>query len=684
MSLPESILNIRNNQFFTLKTGLKDYIITRASFARNGINNSNIISLLLTEVSDGVYSIPALLIPSQVQTKFKLSDSNMNDCQELVGRMINIDQYMVSAFRKESQFQPYLIVLNFDISSQEGIIQEEKNVPNISSHPDVQQWLEKLQLSIPDKSRPLSSYFKLKGTGGSFFDTTGNGAFNNQAYIFPLMPFIVLEEKFSAPFEKVEAAIESISSFDNASQKSISSNASIASINTSVESPLPLQPSPQPLKQKQQQERVSSSFVNSLLSNVSRKINKWSFWKPSSNEDTHIPTERSQQQRWTQQQRSGSNNYQKEKKESTLSSSSSTFPKEQEQQLSKTSIAISTESPLSNDYKNERNMSEITVENPIGGKKSNAHDTTAETDMLEEFEIMKHLSEPSDSENNPNVTKNQKKTIQDDYRSNKKPAVANGEKVEMEVIPSKDSVAVSDKPIDTVQSTCDTLINEATASETVHHNEMLTYSDTEYIHTTEFGITHENDKIYMKDEPLVQTTTQSLPSVTTMSTTNKAQHKHSSVKRRLSNSETPMKRLKTNRNTINRTNIALPSATASDRSIAVHKVAEELNSTAASQRHKPTVFRRPTVQEYQVEIRDKFNSSGKACDTSTWLPSFSSGTRYLIMNATDSSGLQYEKDEEEEEASILNQKQVIESLLKDSSTDPFMRRQLLDKYKRIS
>ncbi|KAI8336873.1 hypothetical protein EDC96DRAFT_578906 [Choanephora cucurbitarum] len=146
------ITNTGKDQLFQLKKTKQELTIEQVIYASNGSQE-----MLLMELSDETFSIPAIFIPEHVKTSFSIPSLTDGNDISLLKEVISVKEYMVVACRSNQKITPYLIIIDFEPMA--DCLPAEQSVKYIYHHPRTKDWMEQMTRTMPDMNSLVSSFF---------------------------------------------------------------------------------------------------------------------------------------------------------------------------------------------------------------------------------------------------------------------------------------------------------------------------------------------------------------------------------------------------------------------------------------------------------------------------------------------------------------------------------------------
>ncbi|CAO3640974.1 unnamed protein product [Mucor fragilis] len=112
--------------------------------------------LVVMELADDSFFIPAIFKPDDIRKKFGLSDLALS-VDTLEERVVKIKAYAVSAYRSNSSLYPYLIVTDFEYIK--GRSRVDNDLQHAYTVKEVETWIDHIQQSIHNLHNPVSKMF---------------------------------------------------------------------------------------------------------------------------------------------------------------------------------------------------------------------------------------------------------------------------------------------------------------------------------------------------------------------------------------------------------------------------------------------------------------------------------------------------------------------------------------------
>ncbi|KAK4512799.1 uncharacterized protein ATC70_003506 [Mucor velutinosus] len=112
--------------------------------------------LVIMELADDSFFIPAIFKPDDIRKKFGLSDLKLS-IDALEERIVKIKMYAVSAYRSNRNLYPYLVVTDFEYVK--GRSRIDSDLQHAYTTKQVENWIDDVQQSLHNVHDPVSKMF---------------------------------------------------------------------------------------------------------------------------------------------------------------------------------------------------------------------------------------------------------------------------------------------------------------------------------------------------------------------------------------------------------------------------------------------------------------------------------------------------------------------------------------------
>jgi hypothetical protein len=92
------------------------------------------------------------------------------NCQELIDKVLEVEEYLIAAYRINRVFYPYIIVLNFKFKEKTPIQVNDSTVQDVCHNTKVKEWIRLLNLSLTRSRVMVSSLFNLDDVRQKYLD----------------------------------------------------------------------------------------------------------------------------------------------------------------------------------------------------------------------------------------------------------------------------------------------------------------------------------------------------------------------------------------------------------------------------------------------------------------------------------------------------------------------------------